>query len=111
MEEYIYLLKEKWLEKENARLKKLRRTMADAEGKVDFNPNSGPQLATLLYEHLGLPVIALTKSKARATGGKVLKALRNHTTDPVVLDFLDRLIAYKAVNKILTSFIPAFKLA
>lgn len=111
MEEYIYLLKEKWLEKENARLKKLRRTMADAEGKVDFNPNSGPQLATLLYEHLGLPVIALTKSKAPATGGKVLKALRNHTTDPVVLDFLDRLIAYKAVNKILTSFIPAFKLA
>lgn len=111
MEEYIYLLKEKWIEKENARLKKLRRTMDDAEGKVEFNPNSGPQLATLLYEHLGLPVIALTKSKAPATGGKVLKNLKNHTTDPVVLDFLDRLIAYKAVNKILTSFIPAFKMA
>lgn len=111
MEEYMYLLKEQWIIKQNEKLKVLRRTMADADKKVKFNPNSGDQLITLLYTHLGLPVIAKTDSGLAATGGKVLKALKSYTQDPAVLDFLDLLIAYKAVNKILTGFIPAFKKA
>lgn len=109
MEEYIYLLNEKWVAKRNSELKKKRVTLLDADEK--FNPNSGDQLISLLYEHLELPVLGRTKSGLPETGGDTLKALKKHTKDPKILEFLDALLAYKAVNKILTSFIPAFEKA
>lgn len=78
---------------------------------VSFNPNSGPKLQSLLYEMCGLPIIATTKSGQASTDGDTLASLKNHTTDPAVLHFLDALIDYKAVDKILTSFIPAMEQA
>lgn len=109
MEEYIYLLNEKWVIKRNSELKVKRVTLLDADEK--FNPNSGDQLITLLFEHLELPVLGRTASGLPETGGDTIKALKNHTKDPKILEFLDALLAYKAVNKILTSFIPAFEKA
>lgn len=76
---------------------------------VEFNPNSPPQLQDLLFEMLGLPVLSLTQSKQPSTDGDTLKDLVNHTSDPVVKAFLDDLVIYKGIDKILTSFIPAMK--
>lgn len=76
-----------------------------------FNPNSGIQIKKLLYDLIKLPVINFTESKQPATDGDTLKALLNHTTDKDVLDLLQALIDYSAVEKILSAFIPTFKKA
>lgn len=78
---------------------------------IEFNPNSGPQLQTILFEDLDLPVLDKTKTGLPSTGAATLDKLKNATTVPEILDFLDALIAYKAVDKILNSFIPAFETA
>lgn len=107
---FVYRLKEEHVAKRNQEMVKKRISMSDPEvDKVGFNPNSAPQLQRFLYDTLGLPVIAYTDAKQPATGGKTLTALKNRTSDPNVLDFLDHLIAYKAVNKMLTDFIPSFE--
>lgn len=84
-------------------------TLADVD--ESFNPNSGIQIKKLLYDLIKLPVINLTESKQPATDGDTLKALLNHTTDKGVLDLLQALIDYSAVEKILSAFIPTFKKA
>ncbi|WP_065647676.1 DNA polymerase [Pantoea eucrina] len=104
---FVLLLNEEWVAEKNETLKKKRVTLADA--KETFNPGSGPQLQKLLYEVLGLPVLDYTDSKLPATGGKTLKKLVHHTQDPDVLQLLEALIDFKAVDKILNSFIPAFE--
>lgn len=86
-------------------------TSENIRKEVTFNPKSGPQLIKLLYEVIGLPVIAYTKTKLPATDGDTLEALRNHTKDPVIIAFLDSLVDFFSVDKILTSFIPALKTA
>ena len=105
--EFTVKLNEAWATKMNGKWKKKRATAAD--GKEVFNPNSPPQLQSLLYEMLGLPIIARTDTKLPATDGDTLKALVNHTDEPEVKEFLAALIEFKAINKLLTSFIPAFK--
>jgi len=110
VQQYTHHLREKHVAKRNSELKKKQITMADAEVlAVNFNPNSGPQLQELLFEMVGLPVISYTDSKQPGTDGDTLKALQNHTQDSDVLSFLGSLIDYKAVNKLLVSFIPAFE--
>ena len=99
----------KWVDWKNGTLKKKQVTLLDAN--ETFNPNSGPQLQTLLYEQLGLPVLDYTDTKLPATGGKTLKKLVNHTDDPEILALLEALIDFKAVDKILVAFIPAFEAA
>lgn len=84
-------------------------TLADVN--ESFNPNSGIQIKKLLYDLIKLPIINLTESKQPATDGDTLKALLNHTTDKDVLDLLQALIDYSAVEKILSAFIPTFKKA
>ena len=110
LEEFLYEFRLQWIEKENAKLKKKRRSMEEAEAKVSFNPNSNPQLQEFLFgeKHLALPVLDLTDSGNPATGGETLEKLVNHVKDPKVIEFLEALIDYKSVDKILTSFIPAF---
>lgn len=116
---YGYRRMEHWVAERNATWKKKRTTVTETleaiktndklRDELTFNPNSGPQLQDLLYNVLGLPVIALTDSRQPAVDGDTLKALRNHTTNPDVLAFLDAQIDYGAVNKILTAFIPAME--
>lgn len=121
MEEFNYMRIEEYVNRKNSEWKKKRTTIDEINkliktnnklrDEILFNPNSGPQLIELLYDQLGLPVLGTTDSGQPETGGDALKALKNHTQDQKVLAFLDALIAYKAVNKILTSFIPAFEKA
>jgi DNA polymerase-1 len=107
VKQYTYRLNEKWVQAKNESYKKKRVTMIDAHEV--FNPNSAPQLQDLLFEFLKLPVLSLTDSKQPSTDGDTLKALQFHTTDPDVLAFLKAMVDYKAVNKIITDFIPSLK--
>lgn len=107
VQRYTYKMNEEWVTWKNSVLKKKRVTLADA--KEVFNPNSGPQLQNLLYEMLGLPVLSLTDSKQPSTDKDTITALVNHTSDPDIKAFLNAMIDYSAVNKILNSFIPAME--
>ena len=107
--QFTYQLNEEWVEWKNSVLKKKRVTLADA--KEEFNPKSGPQLQRLLFKQLGLPILSLTDSKQPSTDGETLNSLRSHTDDKDIIEFLDALITFKGVDKILSSFIPAFEAA
>jgi DNA polymerase-1 len=101
------VLANEWATKRNQELKKKRVTPNDF--KKDFNPNSGPQLGKLLYEVIGLPVLDYTDTKLPATGGDTLKKLLSYTEDPAVKELLNALMDFKAVEKILSSFIPSLE--
>lgn len=106
-QEFVYTLKEQWVEDRNSKLKVKRVTLDDAPKKLVLNPNSPKQLQTLLFEQLGLPILSLTDSKQPSVDGDTLKKLQNHTKDPTVLELLQALQDYAGVNKITSSFIPA----
>ena len=119
IQKFEYHRLETYTEKRNAEWKKKRLTMqemfeasktsqtiADA---ITFNPNSGPQLQEILYVQLALPVISYTKNKQPSVDKDTLEKLLNHTQDQEVIDFLKAMLDYGAVNKILTSFIPAME--
>lgn len=107
MKNFTMMLRQEWVDDKNAKLKKKQVTLADCD--IEFNPNSGPQLQKLLFDYIGLPVLGLTKSKQPATDGDTIKALRTHTQSEDVKELLNALIDYKLVDKIITSFIPAFR--
>lgn len=102
-------IKEKWAVTRNTKLKKKRVTAA--ESPEVFNPNSGAHIAIALFDIAGLPVLNKTDTGLPSTDNDTLKDLQNHTKDPAVLEFLDAMLAYGAVGKILTSFIPAMEKA
>lgn len=106
---YEYRMNEDWVVAKNLTLKKKVVTLADA--KEVFNPNSPDQLVELLYNRIGLPIISRTKTKQPSADGDTLKALRFHTSDPMVKDLLEGLIDFKAVNIILNTFIAAMEQA
>lgn len=88
---------------------KIKQKDPAAFAHLQFNPNSGPQLQKLLYEHMGLPVIDLTDTKQPATGAETLEKLINHTQSPLHKEVLEALIGYGKANKVLSTFIPAFE--
>ena len=103
-------LNEDWVAMKNSTLKTKKVSFANAKEK--FNPRSAIQLRELLYEVLKLPTLKKTKKGGDAVDGETLKDLLSHTqdnTEPRTL--LECLIAYKEVDKILSSFIPAFEKA
>lgn len=109
VQEFTYQLRSWHVIKRNAELKIKRITMDDAETqKVVFNPNSSQQLQGLLYEMLKFPVIAVTKNKQPSTDGETLEKLLNHTKSDKVKAFLQALIDYKGVVKIL-EFLNVFE--
>ena len=107
MKNFTLMLRQEWVDDKNAKLKKKQVTLADCD--IEFNPNSGPQLQKLLFDYIGLPILGLTKSKQPATDGDTIKALRTHTQSEDVKELLNALIDYKLVDKIITSFLPAFR--
>ena len=121
VQRFNYKLLEKSVATRNAKWKKKRTTVTETleeaktskavRDEITFNPNSGPQLQELLYEMLGLPVISYTDTKQPSVDGETIRALRNHTTHRDIIDFLDAMSDHAAVNKILTSFIPALEAA
>ena len=110
VQQFTDRLRQQYVDKRNAELKKKQITLRCIEvTRVEFNPGSSVQLQDLLYEQLGLPVIAFTDSKQPSTKVKVLKDLKNHTQDPEILSFLDLLVDLSSVAIILETFIPALE--
>lgn len=109
IQSFVQIIKEQWVEKRNAKLKKKKVTIDDCN--EEFNPNSNQQLQELLYDFLELPILEYTDSKEPATGKKVIESLINHTKDDSVIALLNALVDFKNVEKILTAFIPAFEQA
>ncbi|QIG70522.1 DNA polymerase I protein [Rhizobium phage RHph_N38] len=104
--QYVAVRNERWVIERNTKLKKKQVTLADAD--EEFNPGSNDQLAEVLYDLLGLPVLERTNSGAPGTGQDVVKKLRAYTQDPATLSFLEGLIEYAEVSILLSTFIPAF---
>jgi DNA polymerase-1 len=101
------LLRDKMAKKANLTLKKLVKTAlvktASDFRKERFNPNSDTQLAVLLHEYWGLPVLEKTDGGNPSTKVSVLRALQER---------VKRSRNWKGkheVSKILNTFIPAFK--
>lgn len=105
--EFVYLLEERHVEKRNAELKKKQIKMGDEP--QEFNPNSNPQKQALLYEFLGLPVIARTDAKEPAADADTLEKLKAHTESQEVKDLINALLAYAKVEKLYSTFIPAME--
>ncbi len=107
VQEMTSILDTEHVETRNAALKKKQIKLGDEP--QEFNPNSGPQMQRLLYELGGLPVIEKTKTGLPGTGREVLEKLKAHTQSQPIRDLLDAFLDYGAVDKILTSFIPAME--
>ena len=99
----------RWALKRNAELKTKQVTEADC--KETFNINSPPQLQVLLHELMTLPVLEATETGQPCTGMDAIEGLIHHAQSDEQREVLAALIEFKQVEKILTSFIPAFKAA
>ncbi len=110
IQEYNLVLRQKAMEKANAKLKKKQHPLS-AFDHVELNPNSGPQLQGLLYEHMRLPEIDYTDTGLPATGADTLEKLTHRTSNPEYLGILNALIGLAKVSKILSAFIPNFEAA
>lgn len=104
------LVQRRAMETANAKLKVKQHPIEKFADEL-FNPNSGPQLQRLLYEQMCLPVLDYTDTKQPATGADTIEKLINHTQNVAYKTILEALIGYGKVNKILTTFIPAFERA
>jgi len=110
LQEYQLAVKERKVIEYTEAAKKKVFTMDDPRiQRLTFNPNSNQQVADLLFDYLKLPILDLTDTNQPAVGIKTLKKLLNHTTKPEYLDIINALIDLSQVEKILTSFIPAFE--
>ena len=94
----------------NAKLKTKQHGL-DKVADYVFNPNSGNHLIELLYNVMQLPVLDMTATKLPSTSGDTLEKLLNHTSNQEYKDVIGALIGLSKVDKIITSFIPAFKQA
>lgn len=68
----------------------------------DFNPNSGPQLKSVLYDYFNFDVERTTKTGGASTDKNALPALKNQKNTKIAMQFLDELLAYRAVNTAVT---------
>ena len=110
IQQYNLYLQQDAMVKKNATLK-VKQHPLSAFSHVTFNPGSDKQVSTLLFDSLGLPILDLTDSKQPSVGSKTLKKLRNHTTDPGILELLNALVALAEVDILLSTFITAFEQA
>lgn len=117
MDETIAILKQNFLLKDFADRKSKAKHPENIKPKLieniewEFNPNSGTQVAVLLHEVMKLPIIETTDTGLPATDEDTLKALVNHTSDPDYKEMIQAILGLNKVNKILSTFIPAFKKA
>lgn len=88
-----------------------KRNTIDAYDGLYINPNSGPQLQSLIYDFLDYEVIDLTKGKQPATGAKTLQKLIHKAKDPEHVKLFQSLIGIGEVSILLNNFIKNFKLA
>lgn len=115
IDDALYLIKNRFLDKDFNDRKGKAKNPDKIKPKVlnqiniEFNPNSSAHIACLLHEIINLPIIETTPTKLPATDEKTLKSLLNHTTDNSEKELINAILGIGKVNKILNTFIPAFK--
>lgn len=110
IQEYVYFLKEKWVNDKNAKLKVKRVTIDDAPD-IEFNPNSDPQLQGFLFDFIGLESVGTTDSGQPSTKGVHLEKIMNTQADDSIKPLIQSIMDFKDVIIILTTFISAFEKA
>ena len=85
-------------------LDKMRNILRNEE----FNPNSGPQLKSVLYDYFNFKPEKLTKNGNASTDKQVLPALKLQKNTKTAMRFLDALLAYRAVNTAV-SYLNSYK--
>lgn len=108
VEEVTELIQIAAMEAANAKLKKIQHPLSKF-AEIEFNPNSSKQLCRLLYEVMGLPELDYTPTGQPTADGDTLENLCKHTDDPEQLELLKALIGFFKVDKIMSTFIPAFE--
>lgn len=81
---------------------KALRTMQELLEDESFNPNSGPQLKQVLYNHFGFKTDRTTKTGNPSTDKHALPELKNQKASKTAHKFLDALLDYRAVNSAVT---------
>jgi DNA polymerase-1 len=92
----------------NKKLKKLRKTAKDF-ADLQFNPGSPKQMRMLLFEYLELPTQNKTKTGLYSTDASTIEALLLITKNPAIRNLLTHIHELSEVEKITSTFIPAFK--
>lgn len=82
----------------DSRIERLRTEIVSLAG-VDFNPDSPKQLATILFERLGLPVVKRTPT-GPSTDVEVLQELSEH-------DICSKLIEYRQLTKLKGTYVDS----
>lgn len=72
---------------------------------ISFNPNSSNHVITLLHTVLQLPVLETTATGLPSTSKETLEKLKTLYT----YDVIDDLLEYNAIDKIISTFIPALQ--
>lgn len=106
--EFEDLLREHIREVANGKLKKKVKPLNDFID-VEFNPNSGLQVASLLHDFIGLDIIDLTDTGLPATSADTLIKHLNTNLTPEIKEIVSALVEIIKVEKILNSFIKVFK--
>ena len=106
IKETVYLLKERYVEQKHKEWKKKRITVDEVS--LDFNPNSDIHVRALLHDILGLPVIDLTDGGQPSTAKDTLAKLVHHCKSPNEKGILQALTDFADVEKVISSFLPAF---
>ena len=96
------------MKKANAKLKKKTKSLSDFED-LSFNPGSNTQKSILFYEVMKLPILDYTDSKLPSCSGKTIKKLVNHCATEEDKELLQAFMKYLDTDKILGTFIKAFK--
>ena len=109
IQQFENIYKQNLLRERQAKLKRKQLILDDI--KETFNPMSSTQVADLLYDHLGLPVLAKTDKGRPAVNVETLSSLLNMDIAPEIKDVLNGLLELSRVEKILSAFIPAFEKA
>lgn len=92
----------------NAKLKTKRHPISKF-ADVTFNPGSNKHMQKLLYVHMQLPVLDYTETKQPAVGAETLEKLVNHCKTEEDKELLKAFVTYTKAQKILGTFISAFK--
>ncbi len=101
-----------WLEQVGQRLRTVSeqlleelRSYAAMLGVPDFNPSSVPQLRTLLYERLRLPVLGYTAKGQPSTNEETLRQLQTQHPHPLI----DKILYYRDIQKHLATYVDGVR--
>lgn len=108
VQEALYLIREKAKDKANEKLKTIQKSIADFE-HIDFNPNSNQHVITLLHTVLDLPVLDKTPTGMPSVGNDTLEKIYAVTDNEDAKKIILALQTITDANKILTTYITAFK--